>query len=267
MTPRSIRRAAERNTLKAARKAASRPQTNSSEPVAAATPEVAEEPTSRPKDQVSDARLAANLANAQLSTGPRSSAGKAAVSLNALKSGLTGITVLLCGEERPAYERHLTGYRDEFQPQTARERALVQSIADSAWRILRIAHLEMSYHAAGHIRFSDKPHIASSHPSARPSMIEMLVEETYAKELRNLRLQDSRLHRRSEKDLAELRRTIAERKANEQEQLRKAAESKSAPQPPQPPVPPVPLGFEFATGEPALVQHACAAATATPPEL
>ena len=184
MTPRSFRRAAERKTLKAARKAASHPQPNTpSEPAAATTtaPEAAamahilanprrpdappsplvaafraeraafraaEDHKSSPRDQVSAARLSANLANAQMSTGPRSSEGKAAVSLNALKSGLTGITVILCEEEKAAYERHLNGYQDEFQPQTARERALVQSIADSAWRILRIAHLEMSYHAA-----------------------------------------------------------------------------------------------------------------------
>ena len=93
------------------------------------------------------------------------------------------------------------------------------------------------------------------------------MEETYAKELRNLRLQDARLHRRCEKDLAELRRTIAERKANEQEQLRKAAESKPAAQPPQPSAPPKPLGFEFATPEPALVHHACAAPAAISPDL
>ena len=44
---------------------------------------------------ISDRRLAANIANAQLSTGPRTSAGKSKSSLNAVKTGLTGRTVLL----------------------------------------------------------------------------------------------------------------------------------------------------------------------------
>ena len=41
------------------------------------------------------AQIAANQKNSQLSTGPTSEAGKAKSSLNAVKSGLTGRTVLL----------------------------------------------------------------------------------------------------------------------------------------------------------------------------
>ena len=49
-------------------------------------------------------RLAANRANAQLSTGPTSLAGKAKSSLNAVKTGLTGRTVLLPTEDAVLYE-------------------------------------------------------------------------------------------------------------------------------------------------------------------
>jgi len=54
-------------------------------------------PKPQPANQISEARLAANQANAQLSTGPTSVTGKAASSLNALKTGLTGRTVLAAG--------------------------------------------------------------------------------------------------------------------------------------------------------------------------
>lgn len=51
--------------------------------------------TATPKTTVSERRLAANRANTQLSTGPRTPEGKAKSSLNAVKTGLAGRTVLL----------------------------------------------------------------------------------------------------------------------------------------------------------------------------
>src|SRR5882757_3801626 len=47
----------------------------------------------------SEACLEANRANAQLSTGPRSENGKAKSSLNAVKTALTGSTVLLPADD------------------------------------------------------------------------------------------------------------------------------------------------------------------------
>jgi hypothetical protein len=52
-------------------------------------------------------QIAANQANAQLSTGPRTEPGKAASSLNALKTGLTGRTILLPSDDVDAYTKHL----------------------------------------------------------------------------------------------------------------------------------------------------------------
>ncbi|MDQ2776281.1 MAG: hypothetical protein M3Y57_15390, partial [Acidobacteriota bacterium] len=49
---------------------------------------------------------AANRRNCQLSTGPTSETGKANSSLNALKTGLTGRTVLLPAEDAAAYAAH-----------------------------------------------------------------------------------------------------------------------------------------------------------------
>ncbi len=50
-----------------------------------------------------DAQIAANRRNAQLSSGPTSETGKATSSLNALKTRLTGRTVLLPSEDAGAY--------------------------------------------------------------------------------------------------------------------------------------------------------------------
>jgi len=74
-------------------------------------------------------RLAANRANAQLSTGPTTPEGKAKSSLNAVKTGLTGRTVLLPNEDAEAYETHLLQYLDRFAPVGNRETELVQSLS------------------------------------------------------------------------------------------------------------------------------------------
>ena len=64
----------------------------------------------------SERRLAANRANAQLSCGPKTPEGKAKSSLNAVKTGLTGRTVLLPSEDAEDYETHLLQYLEEFAP-------------------------------------------------------------------------------------------------------------------------------------------------------
>jgi hypothetical protein len=80
-------------------------------------------------------QVAANQANAQLSTGPRTEAGKKSSSLNALKSGLTGRTVLLPGEDAAAYKAHCEAFMEGFDSVGEEETALVQLLADTRWRL------------------------------------------------------------------------------------------------------------------------------------
>ena len=67
-------------------------------------------PSVNEENPISPARLAANRANAQRSTGPTSPTGKATSSKNALKTALTGRTVLLPEDDAERYERHLLEY-------------------------------------------------------------------------------------------------------------------------------------------------------------
>jgi hypothetical protein len=167
MTPRSIRRAAERKASKVARKAA------------------------------------INRENAQLSTGPITEVGKAISSLNALKSGLTGRTVLLSTDEAAQYQIHMQSYEDHFQPIGPEEQALVQSLADTSWRLARIPGLEMAIYAQGRIEFADE--VEEQAEAVRPALIEAQTYLAYEKQIRNLHLQEARLVRRREKETAELR--------------------------------------------------------------
>jgi len=88
------------------------------------------------------AQATANLANAQHSTGPRTEAGKAASSQNALKHGLTAQTVLLPGEDPAAYRQMCEGMFESFAPGCTPEKELVQLLCDTQWRLQRCGRIE-----------------------------------------------------------------------------------------------------------------------------
>jgi hypothetical protein len=168
-----------------------------------------------------DKQIDANRLNAQHSTGPRTPEGKAKSSLNAVKSGLTGHTVLLPTDDVALYESHLTAVAAELRPFGPRESALVQSIADAEWRIQRIPALEHGIYAQGHLEFA--PLYAAEDASLRASLIQTKTFLTYEKQLRNLQLQESRIRKHREKDLGELKELQDERHAQHKQRLDVAA--------------------------------------------
>ena len=124
-TPRQLRRAAERQALKAA----THPSSASTHP----------DPTPH---QPTEAQLTANRANAQLSTGPTSPEGKAAVSQNRLSHGLAGQFRLLGWEDEKQYEDLITTLYHEHKPATSAESRLVHSIAQHFWLMQRALTLQ-----------------------------------------------------------------------------------------------------------------------------
>ena len=56
--------------------------------------------------------------------------------MNAVKTGLTGRTVLLPTDDALIYQQHLDRHFSELSPATDRERALAQIVADAEWRLL-----------------------------------------------------------------------------------------------------------------------------------
>lgn len=152
-----------------------------------------------------------------LTSEPVSRPGKAKSSLNAVKTGLTGRTVLLPADDAAEYERHIAAYFQEFQPVGQRECDLVQSIAETQWRLLRIPSLEAGIYALGHLEFANA--FDDHDPALRPGMIEVRTYIAYERQLRNLHLQESRLQRRREKEIAELREVQSERQRKETERL------------------------------------------------
>jgi hypothetical protein len=84
------------------------------------------------------AQIAANQANAQLSTGPRTPEGKAAVSKNAVKHGFCSTHAIVSGEDRGTFEAFREQYRSELRPAGVLEDELLEQIVHAAWNLRRI---------------------------------------------------------------------------------------------------------------------------------
>ena len=99
------------------------------------------------------AQIVANRRNAARSTGPRTPAGKAAASRNALRHGLTAQSPLLPSEDSAAYQLHLDRFRAEWQPLGPTEESLVRRMAEADWALQRVPALEAAlfdFHARIH---------------------------------------------------------------------------------------------------------------------
>ena len=94
-----------------------------------------------PRDpQSSDAITARNRANARHSTGPRTTAGKAASSRNALTHGLLSTHSLAVGDEdQAAMDDHRVAYCADLQARGAVQVDLAERAAYIVWRLARLA--------------------------------------------------------------------------------------------------------------------------------
>ena len=192
-----------------------------------------------------EAQFAANRLNAQSSTGPKSDEGKRAVSLNAVRTGLTGRTVLLPFDDAEAYQALLTDYQKTFQPVGPIEKGLVQSLVDICWRLERIPGLEYALLENGH------HHIKHLNPAAAATgplpQLELAIRKMNEKDFHNLQLQENRLVRRRDREMKELRALQADRKAKEEAELKIAAQASLVAQHLKQPFELAELGFEIST--------------------
>ncbi|MBW8034279.1 MAG: hypothetical protein FVQ79_01025 [Planctomycetes bacterium] len=90
-----------------------------------------------------DRQIAANRNNALKSTGPRTSAGKVAVSQNAVTHGLMSNQVVIKGESRQDFEDFRNRLIKFFQPVGELEQLLTDRISASFWRQSRAGRIEV----------------------------------------------------------------------------------------------------------------------------
>src|SRR5207237_10177357 len=98
----------------------------------------------------SEQQIEANRLNAQKSTGPSTSEGRAAVSLNGLKYGLYAKTLILPGEDPAEFDALLDRFHAEYQPATPTEEGFVSQIVMATWRRARIQRMEAAVYKSEH---------------------------------------------------------------------------------------------------------------------
>jgi hypothetical protein len=137
----------------------------------------------------SERRLAANRANAQKSTGPRTAEGKAASRKNSLRHGLTAKAVVLDTEDPAEYATFRRCVIDSFVPAEGAEQLLAEELADSLWRLKRAQRIESS--ALSHYLDTLKREIHPEDPEARDRLaneigLAILIGEEQAETFRKL---------------------------------------------------------------------------------
>src|SRR5271165_2059265 len=159
------------------------------------------------------------------STGPRTAEGKQRSSLNALRHGLTGQTVVIPAEDRVAHDKFCRNFFDDFQPKTAMERQLVQTVADCSWRLNRIRAMEQSMLSLSTDDLEDQ--VNTQDDRAATACAAALAFEKNIKTLGTLSIYEQRISRTCDRAHAQLKIELAERKAREERDLARAAELKA----------------------------------------
>jgi len=87
-------------------------------------------------------QIEANRRNSQKSTGPRTEAGKAVSSMNALKSGIDAQSQVIRGEDPDELQALKAGYYESLNPTCPEEAALVDAVIAADWLLRRLRKAE-----------------------------------------------------------------------------------------------------------------------------
>ena len=142
---------------------------------------------------------AASRANAQKSTGPRTTAGKAACRYNALKHGIHAQSQIMFDETVEDLAELDAEVRDQYKPANPTERNLVDTLIHNEWRLRRMRVVEAAlWDHAGNIFLAEhtEPTCNSAHAfTAGASAFERLqrivnsCERNYHRALKELQHQ------------------------------------------------------------------------------
>ena len=102
-------------------------------------------------------QIAANKANAQHSTGPKTPEGKAKSAVNRLSFGFASNTIIIPGENPDEYRGLVEDFIAEHQPVCVTEQVLVEKMAQQHWLSLRALRLQgeaFIYQACADIGFA-----------------------------------------------------------------------------------------------------------------
>jgi hypothetical protein len=187
-----------------------------------------------------------NRQNASRSTGPVTAEGKRRASLNALRHGLTGQTVVLPEDDLAAYQKHCVEFHAELKPHGLLESKAVQTVADTYWRLDRIRAMENNLFA---LAVQESPLTLASDPVIDCALSQAKSLEASGDLLAKLTLYEQRLNRTLEKAKAELKQLQQERAAAREKALEDAAKILNLKEALEEPWEPESDGFEFSADE------------------
>ena len=170
---------------------------------------------------VSPKQHAANLANAQKSTGPNSPEGKKRSSQNARRHGITAQTTVMTEEDRIKHDAFCQKMTAELAPFGAMEEFLASSVAEEAWRLNYSRAQCNNIVAIGHYDGTGDL-FDTEHPEIHTAITSATVVRNHAKTLELLSLYEQRIHRSLQKHFEQLQKLQAERKAGRASDLEKA---------------------------------------------
>lgn len=156
----------------------------------------------------SEAQIAANRANAQKSTGPRTEVGRARAAMNGLKHGMCSREAVLEWEDRESWDALLADLRARWRPVGPQEEALVEEYAGCSWRLRRAMQME-----TGMLRACWPNRLQELADSTDDGIVLGMAMDTVglgmafmkaSKELSRLSLHESRIERRRERARKEL---------------------------------------------------------------
>ena len=144
----------------------------------------------------SNAQINANQANAQRSTGPVTAAGKARVSQNALRHGLTAKHLVIRDDEREEFREFQQSLLDELAPQGAIETTTFHELLIAAWNLHRFRRIEAELSARGPEDFTSPENAAAADRLGR---YQARAQRAYYRALAELRTLQTNRALRSQK--------------------------------------------------------------------
>jgi hypothetical protein len=172
---------------------------------------------------ISEAKLLANQQNAQKSTGARTEAGHRASSMNALKHGMTAKLNMLVGSDAVDYQNLLDSHIERHSPVGDEENELIHIIVENSWKLIQGRVHHAALYEVGRL---EHPTLFAEveDQTRRKALTDTKIEMLYAKDFKNLNLQENRIRRQHDRDLARLTLLQNERIARPQLEAKAAAD-------------------------------------------
>ena len=169
-----------------------------------------------------EAQIIANRNNAQKSTGPLTPEGKAAVSQNALKHGLSARKTVISSENQADFDLYQQHLFEELAPIGPVESMLAERIVSLSWRLYRAEHIHnLSFNTLNlnylefHLKELEKLQAQTSSPVPELALGQVAVRDfSSSRALDRLQMYERRIEQSLFKTLLEFQRLRLLRNSN-----------------------------------------------------